>query len=395
MKKKIIFGIIVVILVGGCIGCFYFLDGKEKESAKPAPVAKKRVINDKINEKVKYEIDDGIFKEYYKNAYEIVKEMTLDEKIAQLLLVRYPDENQKEALEQYQFGGYLFFAKDFKGKTKEDVINMTNMVQEVSKIPILTALDEEGGIVVRVSSNPNLRGSKFLSPQDLYRQGGLDKIREDTIEKSNLLNSLGLNLNLAPVVDVSTNRSDYMYKRSIGQNAEITSQFASVVIEASKNTGVSYTLKHFPGYGNNVDTHTGSSLDNRSLDSLHEVDLKPFDAGIKSGAEAILVSHNIVTAIDSENPASLSSSINKLLREELNFTGVIIIDDLVMGAVKDIPNKTLKSLIAGNDLLITTNYSESIGEIKGGIDRGEISEEDLDKHVIRILAWKYHKGLLK
>lgn len=392
MKKKMVVGVVVVGLLVG-VGYGYFF--KEAEKKSEAPIEKKHKVNDKINERVKYEIDNGIFKSHYKEAYEIVKKMTVEEKIAQLLLVRYPDENQKEILEQYQFGGYLFFAKDFKGKTKDEVISMTNMVQEVAKIPILTALDEEGGIVVRVSSNPNLRGSKFLSSQELYRQGGFDKIREDTIEKSSLLNSLGLNLNLAPVVDVSTNSSDYMYKRSLGQNAQITSEFTKIVIETSKNTGVSYTLKHFPGYGNNVDTHNGSSRDNRSLESLHEIDLKPFDAGIKSGAEAVLVSHNIVTAIDSENPASLSSSINQLLREELGFTGVVIVDDLVMGAVKDIPDKSLKSFMAGNDLFITTNYLESIGEIKGGIDRGEITEEDLDKHVIRILSWKYEKGLLK
>lgn len=391
--KKIVLGVIVIVFIVGGIGCFYFYDGvklKEKEVKK---VEKKHIP--KQVEDVRYQIDNGIFKEHYQKAYEILKTMTVEEKIAQLLLVRYPDENQKEVLEQYQFGGYLFFAKDFQDKTKEEVINMTNMVQEVAKIPILTALDEEGGIVVRVSSNPRLRASKFLSSRELYRQGGLDRIREDTVEKSNLLNSLGLNLNLAPVVDVSTNYSDYMYKRSIGQNATVTSEFAKTVIEASKNTGVSYTLKHFPGYGNNVDTHSGTSLDNRSLETLHEVDLKPFEEGIRSGAEAILVSHNIVTAIDSENPASLSVSINKLLREELGFTGVVIIDDLVMGAVETIPNKSLKSLIAGNDLLITTNYLESMEEIKGGIDREEITEDVLDEHVLRILAWKYYKGLLQ
>lgn len=389
MIKKIVFGIIAVILVGGCIGYFCFFDGLEENEVKK--VEKKQ----EPKEEEKYKIDNGIFKEYYKRSYEIVKKMSLEEKIAQLLLVRYPEENQKEILKQYQFGGYLFFARDFGDKTKEEVINMINEAQEVAKIPILTALDEEGGIVVRVSSNPNLRESRFLSSHDLYQQGGFDRIKEDTIEKSNLLHSLGLNLNLAPVVDVSTNPSDYMYKRSIGEDATTTAEYASVVIKASKNTGVSYTLKHFPGYGNNVDTHTGTSLDNRSLESLHEVDLKPFDSGIKSGAEAILVSHNIVTAIDSENPASLSNSINQLLREELDFTGVVIIDDLAMGAVNDIPNKSLKSLIAGNDLLITTDYVESIGEIKGGIDRGEITEENLDEHVIRILAWKHYKGLFK
>jgi len=163
---------------------------------------------------------------------------------------------------------------------------MINELQEAAKIPILTAVDEEGGTVVRISSNPNLVSERFASPRELYLSGGLDEIRKDTIEKSNLLSKLGINLNLAPVIDVSTDPNDYMYKRTIGENTQITSRYAKTVIEASKLNNVSYTLKHFPGYGNNDDTHNSSVTDTRTYDDILNNDLPPFEAGINAGAEA-------------------------------------------------------------------------------------------------------------
>ena len=135
----------------------------------------------------------------------------------------------------------------------------------------------------------------------MYLSGSFEKIRQDTINKSLLLSELGLNLNLAPVVDVSTNSGDYMYKRTLGENTELTSTYAKTVISASKGLGVSYTLKHFPGYGNNNDTHTGQVIDNRTYADIEKNDLPPFEAGINEGAEAVLVSHNTVTNIDSSN----------------------------------------------------------------------------------------------
>lgn len=338
--------------------------------------------------------NNSLFGKYYKKSLRKLKNMSIDQKIGQLLLVRYPEEEQKDVLKKYQFGGYLFFAKDFRNKTKDEVISMINDLQSASKIPILTAVDEEGGIVVRVSSNPNLRSERFLSSQKLYELGGFDKIKEDTIEKSNLLKELGLNLNLAPVVDVSTNKDDYMYERSIGQNSDITAEYAKTVISASKGSGVSYTLKHFPGYGNNIDTHTASSIDNRSLDDIEKNDLPPFKAGIEAKAEAILVSHNIVDSIDNKNPASISQKVHKLLRKNLNFSGIVITDDLEMGATKDIEDKSVKAILAGNDLLIVTDYLESINEIKNAINNKIITENDLDKKVLKILEWKYYKKLL-
>ena len=370
-----------------------FDKNKCKQSSKIISYKVENVIKDENGIPTDY-LDNGIFSNYYILAYNKLKTMTLDEKINQILLVRYPDANQKEILKDKQFGGYVFFAKDFKDKTKEAVSDMMRQLQEVSNIPILTAVDEEGGDVVRVSSNPNLRSEKFKSSKELYQLGGMTRIKEDTEEKSKLLNSLGLNVNLAPVVDVSTDPNDYMYNRALGEDTITTVTFAETVIEASKGKGVSYVLKHFPGYGNNADTHTGTSTDNRTLEDIKNNDLPPFSAGIKKEAEAVLVSHNIINSIDSSNAASLSPSVHNLLRNELSFTGVVITDDLAMGAVSSISDNAVKAVLAGNDLLITTDYDGSFISIKEAISDGTISEELIDKLAFRVIAWKYYKGLM-
>ena len=365
-------------------------DGKLNKNKEYQDVLLKdyKVLDDKLGY-----LNNGIFKEYYKKIYDKLKDMTLEEKISQILLVRYPDDGM-EVLKENQFGGYVFFAKDFENKTYEEVKTMINDLQKVSKIPILTAVDEEGGKVVRISSNSNLANEPFKSSRELYLEGGFEAIKKDTINKSKLLFDLGINLNLAPVVDVSTDSSDYMYGRTIGENSEITSQYSKVVIKASKKLGVSYTLKHFPGYGNNLDTHDGKVIDNRSYEDILKNDLPPFKAGIKEGAEVVLVSHNIVSSIDPNNPASLSASIHNLLRNELGFTGIIITDDLAMGATNNIENATVKAILSGNDMIITTDYDGSIKSIKEALTNKVIDESLIDRLAFRIIAWKYYKKML-
>jgi len=337
--------------------------------------------------------DNGIFSDYYMLAYNKLKTLTLEERIGQIFLVRYPDSGAIDDLKKYNFGGFVFYEKDFKNKTKDEVIDMIEELQDVSKIPLLTAVDEEGGKIVRVSSNPLLVDAPFKSSKELYAEGGFEQIIEDTKEKSALLKSLGLNLNLAPVVDVSTTPNDYIYERTLGEDALLTSKYAATVIDTSKGTGVSYTLKHFPGYGNNSDTHLGASIDNRTYEELLSNDLKPFEAGIEEGAEAVLVSHNVVNAIDPNNPASLSVSVHNLLRNELNFTGIIMTDDLGMNAV-NFTDTAVKAILAGNDLLISTDYETDIQSVKNALEDGTISESTIDKLAFRILAWKYYKGLM-
>ena len=390
MKNKFI--IVILLIISTTAVTFFTINSNYKAiNVMNNKSSRKELTKEEMPKKY---MDNGLFKNYYKKAYQKLKKMSQNEKISQILLIRYPEENQTEIIKKYQFGGYLFFAKDFKDKTKDDVVKMIADSNEVSKIPILTAVDEEGGIVVRVSSNQNLRSEAFSSPSELYKSGGFEKIKEDTIEKSNLLKSLNINLNLAPVVDVSTSPSDYMYKRSLQEDAKTTAKFSSIVIETSKESGVSYTLKHFPGYGNNIDTHNGSSIDTRTKEEIENNDILPFKSGIRSKAEAILFSHNIVTSMDKNNPASLSKTLHDYLRNDLNFSGVIITDDLDMGAVKNIENKNVLSLLAGNDLLISTDYEESIKELRNAINNNTLDQETLDEHVLRVLAWKYYKKLL-
>ena len=290
--------------------------------------------------------------------------------------------------------GFVFFEDDFKDKSKDDVITMMNNLQKNSNIPLLTAVDEEGGNVVRVSSNKNLVNSKFLSPQELYKAGGLDRISTDTKDKSKVLKNLGINVNLAPVVDVSTNSSDYIYPRSLGQNTDITAQYAKTVIEASKGTSVSYVLKHFPGYGSSSDTHTGTSTNAKDYADIVNVDIPPFEEGIKAGAEAVMMSHNIVSSIDKDNPASLSKDVVDILRNNLKFTGIIITDSLDMGAVKNIDDAVVKAILAGNDLIITKDYVSDISKIKAAIKDNTISTQDIDNMALRVIAWKYYKGMM-
>lgn len=336
---------------------------------------------------------NSMFNKYYDLAYKKLENMSLDEKISQLLLVRYPESDGLGVLSQNQFGGYVFFARDFKDKGYDEVKKMMSDLQGVSKIPILTAVDEEGGKVVRISSNPNLASLPFKSSRELYLSGGFDLIKEDTIQKSKLLYDLGINLNLAPVVDVSTNPSDYMYFRALGEDSKVTSKYARTVISASKGLGVSYTLKHFPGYGNNADTHTQAASDGRSFSDILKNDLPPFEAGIEEGAEAVLVSHNIVNSIDNENPASLSFLIHNLLRGRLGFGGIIMTDDLAMGATNDIENSTVKAILSGNDLIIVTDYAKSIKEIKEAINNNLISEKLIDRIALKIISFKYYKDM--
>ncbi len=345
------------------------------------------------NTKPEYTTSKGIFDTFYEMASRKLEELSLDEKIGQILLARVPETNQLQAITKYHLGGYVLFGRDFKDKSKEEVIDMINGYQKASTIPLLIATDEEGGTVVRVSSNSALAKNPFKSSRELYQEGGLELIAQDTKDKSTLLESLGINVNLAPVVDVSTSESDYMYNRSIGQNTDITSEFAKTVIKSSKDSKVSYVLKHFPGYGNNTDTHEGKSVDSRSRDDIMNNDIPPFKAGINQGAEAVLVSHNVVTSIDPDNPASLSKSIHELLRNDLNFTGVIITDDLAMGAIDD-EDAVVKAIKAGNDLLIVTDYGTAISDIKEALNNKTITEEDIDKMAFKVLAWKYYKGLM-
>ena len=325
--------------------------------------------------------------------------MTLEEKVGQILFVRCVEDELVDSLMEKQPGGLLMFGRDFEGLTKEEVTDKIKGFQSESKIPLIIGVDEEGGTVVRVSSNPNLAPEKYASPQEIYKNGGMDALITNAAEKSQLLRELGITMNLAPVADVCVNGEDFMYDRSMGTDAEETAECIKNIVLAMKANGISSCLKHFPGYGGNMDTHTGSAVDERSAQSFKEItendngtksggDFIPFQVGIDAGVDCVLVAHNIVDSLDSENPASLSPAIHDILRSELGFDGVIMTDDIAMGAVADVEDVYIKAVNAGNDLIITTDYETAYNQILNAVKNGMISEETLDNAVIHILKLK-------
>ena len=330
-------------------------------------------------------------------AQELLDGMTLEEKVGQMFIARCPETDAAQLAADYHLGGYILFGRDFKDKTAEQVTTDIQSYQDAAEIPLLIAVDEEGGTVNRVSSNPNLRSSPFRSPQSLYSEGGLELVRSDAQEKCRLLESLGININFAPVCDVSQDPADFIYDRTLGRDAQETSQYVAAVVETMAEEGMGSVLKHFPGYGNNTDTHTGVAYDDRPYDTFLTSDFLPFQAGIAAGADMVLVSHNIVSAMDEASPASLSPEVHRVLREDLGFTGVIVTDDLVMDGVRDFAGDDEAAVLAvqaGNDLLCCTDFQTQVPAVLAAVESGEITEEQIDAAVLRVLTMKLRLGIL-
>ena len=334
---------------------------------------------------------------------DLLASMTLEEKVGQLFFVRVPDAEAVSDVSTYHLGGYILFSRDTADQTADSLIQTIQSYQDAAAadtgIPLLIGVDEEGGTVVRVSSNPHLRASKFRSPQKAYADGGMEAVLADTREKDLLLSALGFNVNLAPVADVSTDPADFMYDRTFGQDASATADYVSQVVTQMSADGMGSVLKHFPGYGNNVDTHTGIAVDQRPLETFEASDFLPFQAGTEAGGgkTAVLVSHNIMAAVDDTLPASLSPAVHDLLREQLGFDGVVMTDDLAMEAVAAYSADgavAVMALEAGNDLVITTDYRTQIPKVIEAVESGALSEDTIDTACRRVLTWKQELGII-
>ncbi len=352
-----------------------------------------------VDEKQLPSIDDSPQKNQsiQEKAQQILKTMSLEEKVGQMFIARCPEENAAQAVANYHLGAYILFARDFQNKSRAEVTANIQSYQAASKLGMLIGVDEEGGIVNRLSRYKQFRAVPFWAPQDLYAEGGWDLVISDTEEKAELLNSLGINLNLAPVCDVPSSDTDYIYSRSFGTDATLTAQYVETVVATMNANQLGSVLKHFPGYGNNVDTHTGVAYDNRSYEAFLENDFLPFIAGINAGAGAVLVSHNIVECMDPQSPASLSKKVHQILRDELNFDGVIMTDDLYMDAIKQFTgesNAAVLAVLAGNDMICSTDFEIQIPAVIEAVKNNTISENTIDQSVMRILCWKLSLGII-
>lgn len=331
------------------------------------------------------------------NITTMIDKMSLEEKVGQLFFARTPQENQVSDLEDYHLGGYVLFGEDTENATKESLQEKAQSFQEASDIPLLIGSDEEGGTVTRISNNPELVDRPFKGPQEIYAEDGWQGIIQDTKQKAGILEDLGINAGLFPDADVSTDEESFIYDRTIGMDAKGTSEYVKNVVETLNEAQSGSTLKHFPGYGDNRDSHVEIVEDDRSLDELRENDFLPFEAGIKAGADSVLVSHNIVNSIDPNAPASISPEVHKILREELNFDGVVMTDDMDMAGLADFISQEdagLEALKAGNDMVMSSSYQSQIPAVIQAVEDGDYAEEELEASVERVLAWKEDLGIL-
>ena len=343
------------------------------------------------------EAEAGVAEEDISAAEHYVNNLPLESQVAQMFFARCPEADAAVLAGQYDIGGYILFGRDFEGQTKESVAAVIQSYQDAAATPMLIGVDEEGGTVFRISSNPNFRADRFWSPQALYNEGGFALITSDAKEKDELLASIGVNVNFAPVCDVSTDPADFINARAFGRDAAQTSEYVRTVVAQMLSDQIGMVLKHFPGYGNNLDTHTGIAIDERPIESFRESDFLPFRAGIDAGAQSVLVSHNIVTCMDAELPASLSPAVHQVLRDELGFDGVVMTDDLIMEAITDYTggaDAAVLAVQAGNDMLVSSDFVTQYNAVLAAVQDGTISADRIRESAIRVIQWKIDLGLL-
>ena len=396
MKKstKIIISVLAIILVGAIIFDVAFIDNtKLLKSSKENTTVSQTTQSEQTTEPT------------YSNpveaqAREMVKNMTLYEKVGQMLLYYIPKEEPLKKMARWQFGGYILFSRNFENSTPAQTRAEIGEYQKASKIPAFMAVDEEGGGVNRVSQFSQYRSEPFHAGITNYQKGGWQAVIDDAKDKSKFLLDLGINTVLAPDADVPYSRSDYIYSRAFSTDADAVSEYVSKTVSAMNEENFLSCVKHFPGYGNNTNTHTGSSVDTRSCDSFNERDLLPFEAGMKAGVAFVMVSHNIIDDFDKGVPASLSKKMHEYIRNDMNYDGIIVCDGLGMSGVKeyvggDKGEVAVAAVIAGNDMLCATDVGVQLRAIVKAVNDGRIELSQIEDSVTRILMTKINYGLIE
>lgn len=330
---------------------------------------------------------------------EKIKAMTLEEKVGQLVIVGLDEytnnAHSKEMLEKYKVGGFILFEKNIKdAKQMLSLINSLKQSNLINKTPLFLSIDEEGGRVTRMPKEflklpSNKYIGQFNNSQLSYNIGTI-------LGKE--LKSFGLNMDFAPVLDINSNaKNPVIGDRSFGANEKLVSKLGLETMKGIQKEKVIPVIKHFPGHGDtSVDSHIGLPVVNTTLSRLKSFELVPFKEAIDNGADMVMIAHILMPKIDGKNPASFSKVvITDILRKDLNFNGVVITDDMTMGAVMKnfkIEEAAVMSLKAGTDIvLVCHNYNNQIKVIDGikkSIESGNLPMEEVDEKLYRILKLK-------
>lgn len=331
---------------------------------------------------------------------ELLNSMTVKEKIGQLVLVGIEgtvmDDTSRRLLKDYHVGGFIFFKDNIENAQQSvDLLNELKKANAANPVPLWLSIDEEGGRVTRFPDEyVKLPSSGKIGSSDdltLTKQiGGLIAQK---------VSGLGINMVFAPVLDIDSNPDNPVIgDRSFGTTAETVSVQGIASMKGIQENGVVPVVKHFPGHGDtSVDSHLGLPVVDHDLKRLHELELVPFQQAIDEGADVVMVAHLLMKNIDPDTPSSYSKPvINDLLREEMGFKGVVITDDMTMGAISgstDVGEASVKSVVAGSNMILIGHEYEMeeavIQALTEAAHSGVIPEEMLNDRVRATLELKH------
>lgn len=334
---------------------------------------------------------------------ETIKNMTVNEKIGQMVITGLDgydvNSNTRKMLTDYKTGGFIILGENVKSASQLlKLINSLKDLNSNNKIPLFIAVDGEGGNISRMP--PEFH--KIPLNRKVGDTGNTEFAYELGAVVADQLKSFGFNLDFAPVMDINSNpQNPVIGDRSFGSTPDIVTSMGIKNMEGIQSKNIIPVLKHFPGHGDtSVDSHIGLPLVTNGLSRLESFELIPFSEAIQNNADAVMTAHILLPNIDPENPATMSKVIlTNILRDKLKFNGVIITDDMTMGAIVknyNIGEAAVRSINAGSDLILVchdnANRLAVIDALRKAARNGTIPMSRIDGSVYRILKLKekYH-----
>lgn len=356
------------------------------------------------------------------NAEELLDKLTTEQKVGQLFFVRpealgpnrTPEEAEDPAgpgvtqadpalqntLQQYPVGGFVLFGKNLE--SPDQLSQLMDTLSRNAAVPLLFSVEEEGGTATQVAGRPGFSVPTLESLADIGATGDPAQAKAVGQSIGTYLRELGFQLDFAPVADVNTNPNNPVIgDRAFHSDPEQAAMMVSAAVDGFHQGGVACTLKHFPGHGDTAqDSHYGYASTDKTWEEMRTCELYPFQAGMASGADAVMVAHITTPNATSDGlPASLSyEMITEKLRRELRFQRLVVTDSLAMEAITDSYSAAEASLMAfqaGADvLLMPADLGEAYDALLAAVQDGTISQERLDESVLRILQLKENYGLI-
>jgi beta-N-acetylhexosaminidase len=334
----------------------------------------------------------------------IIGSLSLEDRVGQMLMPALPGGTPDELtafVRDVAPGGIILFGPDIR--SADQVRTLVEDLQRVSAIPLIVATDQEGGVVRRVVPSADMPATPIPAASVVGRTGDADLAYDLGRVVGSELRSLGITMNFAPVADVRTNPNNPVTgSRAYGSDPDLVGEMVEATVRGLQSVNVSAVVKHFPGHGDTVqDSHESAARIPHDLVRLQAVELVPFARGIAAGADGVMIGHITVPAVSGANvPATLDAVIVRgILRERMEFDGVIVTDSLTMGGLTryyDERSIVVQAVLAGADILLQpARPGDALGFILDAVADGTLSEGRINESVRRILRLKFRRELLE